>query len=67
MLMISEKTVWKSEAMKENAHRETVKGAWVLCECPSPGYDCHCELGLSHREHRKRSCPLLSCSRGPSQ
>ena len=67
MLMISEKTVWKSEAMKENAPRETVKGAWVLCECPSPGYDCHCELGRSHREHRKLSCPLLSCSCGPSQ
>ena len=43
--------------MKENAQRNTVKGSLVLCECPSPCYDFHCKLGLSHGEHRKLSLP----------
>ena len=43
--------------MKEHAQRETVKGAPVLCECPSPSYDFHSKLGLSHGEHRKLSLP----------
>ena len=61
MLMISVNTLWNSLEKWDHEGKcptgDTVKGAPVLCECPSPSCDFHSKLGFSHREHRKLSLP----------